>query len=68
MNNIFVYCENENGRIADVSLELLTKARELANTLGCKVEALVLGTNLGGVEKELASYGADIVWMANTMR
>ena len=63
MNNIFVYCENENGRIADVSLELLTKARELANTLGCKVEALVLGTNLGGVEKELASYGADIVWI-----
>ena len=27
MNNIFVYCENEEGKVADVSLELLTKGR-----------------------------------------
>ena len=64
-NNLIVYCEFEHGKVADVSLELLTKARELANALGCKAEALVLGTNLGGVEKELASYGADIVWIGS---
>lgn len=65
MNNIFVYCEIENGKVADVSLELLTKGRELADTLGCKVEALALGEGLDGVEKELAKYGADTVWMAD---
>lgn len=59
MNNIFVYCENEEGKVADVSLELLTKGRVLADTLGCELEALVLGHNLAGVEKELAEYGAD---------
>ncbi len=65
MNNIFVYCEIESGKVADVSLELLTKGRELADTLGCKLEALVLGEGLDGVEKELAKYGADTVWVAD---
>ncbi|GHV01697.1 electron transfer flavoprotein subunit alpha [Bacteroidia bacterium] len=65
MNNIFVYIETENGKVADVSLELLTKGRELANTLGCKLEAIVIGHNLKGLEKELALYGADTVWVAD---
>ena len=65
MNNIFVYCEIENGVIADVSLELLTKGRELATTLGCKLEAVAIGHNLAGIEKELAKYGTDTVWVAD---
>ncbi|MBQ4231217.1 MAG: electron transfer flavoprotein subunit alpha, partial [Salinivirgaceae bacterium] len=43
MNNIIVYCEFEDGRVADVSLELLTKGRKLANKLNCKLEALIIG-------------------------
>lgn len=65
MNNIFVYCEIENGKVADVSLELMTKGRELANELGCQLEALAIGHNLNGIEKELAAYGADTVWIAD---
>lgn len=65
MNNIFVYIEMENGAVADVSLELLTKGRELARTLGVKLEAVVLGEHLTGIEKELAKYGADTVWIAD---
>lgn len=65
MNNIFVYIELENGVPADVSLELLTKGRELASTLGVKLEAVALGHNLAGIEKELAKYGADTVWVAD---
>lgn len=65
MNNIFVYCENEEGKVADVSLELLTKGRVLADTLGCELEALVLGHSLAGVEKELAEYGADRIHIAD---
>ena len=65
MNNIFVYCEIENGKVADVSLELLTKGRELADTLGCKLEAVAIGSGLSGLEKELAKYGADTVWVAD---
>ncbi|MEG0499242.1 MAG: electron transfer flavoprotein subunit alpha, partial [Alistipes sp.] len=65
MNNIFVYIELENGVIADVSLELLTKGRELATILGVKLEAVVMGENLKGIEKELAKYGADLIWVAD---
>ena len=39
MNNVFVYCETEGTNVADVSLELLTKGRKLANQLGCGLEA-----------------------------
>ena len=65
MNNIFVYVELEEGKIADVSLELLTKGRELADKLGVKLEAVAIGASLQGVEKELAQYGADTVWVAD---
>lgn len=61
MNNIFVYCEIDEGHVADVSLELLTKARSLANQLSCKVEAVVLGSGLDGIEKQLFPYGTDVV-------
>ena len=65
MNNIFVYIELEGGKIADVSLELLTKGRELADTLKVKLEAVMMGDGLAGLEKELARYGADTVWIAD---
>ena len=65
MNNVFVYIEIEDKEIADVSLELLTKGRELANTLGVKLEAVVIGKDIKGVVPELAKYGADTVWVAD---
>ncbi|MEG2612413.1 MAG: electron transfer flavoprotein subunit alpha/FixB family protein, partial [Alistipes sp.] len=49
----------------DVSLELLTKGRELANTLGVKLEAVLLGENLKALPAELAKYGVDTIWMAD---
>lgn len=68
MNNLFVYCEIEDGIIADVSLELLTKGRSLANQLNCKLEALVIGSNLQGVEKQIFPYGADMVYLVDDKR
>ncbi|MFZ2287366.1 MAG: electron transfer flavoprotein subunit alpha/FixB family protein [Bacteroidales bacterium] len=65
MNNLFVFCELDEGKPADVSLELLTKGRSLANTLGCKLEAVVLGNGLEGIEKELYPYGTDVVHVAD---
>ena len=66
MNNIFIYCElTEEKHIADVSQELLTKGRTLANELGVKVEAIVIGHELKGIEKEILPYGADIVHIAD---
>jgi electron transfer flavoprotein alpha subunit len=68
MNNVFVICEIDEGKVADVSLELMTKGRSLANQLNCKLEALVLGHNLKGIEKELYPYGADVVHIGDDAR
>ena len=68
MNNIFVYCETEENHVADVSLELLTKARSLANHLGCKVEAIVAGSGLSGIEQIIFPYGVDILHIADDSR
>ena len=59
MNNVFVYLEIEGTTVADVSLELLTKGRKLANQLGCQLEAVAAGSNLAGIEKQVLPYGVD---------
>lgn len=60
MNNVFVYCEVEGTQVAEVSQELLTKGRKLANTLGVELEAVVAGTGIKGkVEDQLLPYGVD---------
>lgn len=61
MNNIFVYCEIEDGVVSEVSLELLTKGRTLANKLGCKLEAVVAGSKLDGIEKQVMPFGVDVL-------
>src|SRR5690554_7009485 len=68
MNSVFVICEIEEGKVADVSLELLSKGRSLASTLQCKLEALVLGHQLNGIEKEIFPYGADVVHVGDDAR
>ena len=67
-NNLIVYCEFEDGKVADVSLELLTKGRVLADKLGAKLEAVVIGDNLKDVEKQLFPYGADVVYKVEDKR
>ena len=65
MNNIIVFCETDNGKLCDVSLELLTKGRALAQTLKCDLEALLIGFNVENLAKELYSYGAKRVHLAD---
>ena len=60
MNNVFVYCEIENTQVAEVSQELLTKGRKLANTLGVQLEAVAVGHSITGkVEEQILPYGVD---------
>jgi len=63
MHNLFVYLEIEEGVVADVSLELLTKGRSLANQLGCRLEAIAAGAKLDGVEEQVFPYGVDVLHM-----
>ena len=60
MNNVFVYCEIEGTTVAEVSQELLTKGRKLANQLNVELHAIVAGTNIKGkVEDQILPYGVD---------
>jgi len=69
VNNIFVYCEiTEDKTIADVSLELLSKARKLADDLKIKLEAVIIGSDLKGIEKQVFPYGVDKVHIADEPR
>jgi len=68
MNNVFVICEIEEGKVAEISLELMTKGRSLANQLNCKLEAVVLGHQLKNIEKELYPFGADVVHVGDDVR
>lgn len=64
-NSIFVYCEiAEEGNITDVSLELLTKGRKLADELRTDLEAVVLGHKAMKLTKEMEGYGVNRVHIA----
>ena len=68
INNLVVYCEYEDGKVADVSLELLTKGRTLATRLGVKLEAIIIGDKLEGVENQVFPYGVDLVYKVEDAR
>ena len=61
MNNVFVYLEIEGQSVADVSLELLTKGRKLADRLGVKLEAIAIGSKLDGIDRQVMPYGVDVL-------
>ncbi len=68
MRNVFVYCELDDNSVADVSLELLTKGKSLAQRLNCKLEAILIGHNFNGIEKQVFKYGVDVIHIADDKR
>jgi len=68
IGNVWVFIEQEAGTIAGVSLELVCKGRELADRLGVKLEAVLLGGNVRACADTLFSYGCDKVLLAEDPR
>nr|WP_294506620.1 electron transfer flavoprotein subunit alpha/FixB family protein [uncultured Victivallis sp.] len=68
MGNVWIFIEQEAGKIADVSLELVCKGRELASKLGVKTEALLLGDKVEHCVDTLYSYGCDTVYLVEDER
>ncbi len=64
MNSVFVYIELEGTEVREVSQELLTKGRKLANELQVDLEAVAIGTNIRGkVEEQILPYGVDKLYV-----
>ncbi len=59
---VWVFAEQEDGSLNDVSLELCAKARELADTLGVKVAAALPGWNVRELSYRLIAHGVDRVY------
>ncbi|MGE4301248.1 MAG: electron transfer flavoprotein subunit alpha/FixB family protein [Victivallaceae bacterium] len=68
IGNVWVFIEQEGGKIADVSLELVCKGRELADRLNVKLEAVLLGGKVESLAPTLYSYGCDTVILAEDPR
>ena len=63
--NIWVFCEQRDGQLQSVALELLGVARELAEKTGEKVNAILLGHNVTDKAAELIAHGADGVYVVD---
>jgi electron transfer flavoprotein alpha subunit len=63
--HIAVFIEQRNNVVLDVGLELLGKARQLADSSGGRVIAMLPGKNLENLAKALIPYGADTVLKAD---
>lgn len=61
MGKIFVYAEVVDGAVAEYSLELVGRARELGDRHGFSVGALLVGFGVRGLAEELIQRGADEV-------
>ena len=68
IGNVWVFVEQEGGKIADVSLELVSKGAELAATLNVSLEAVLLGNNVAHCADTLFSYGCKKVFLAEDPR
>jgi len=66
--DVWVFAEVDDGKVADVSLELLGKGRELAGTLGVRLGAAILGHGSKKLAEKLFAHGADVVYSAEHER
>jgi electron transfer flavoprotein alpha subunit len=67
-NSVMVYIQQNEGKAAEVSLELVCKARELADQLKVEVSAVIFGENVKGEIPRLAGFGADRVYIIEDPR
>ncbi|MDR1793505.1 MAG: electron transfer flavoprotein subunit alpha/FixB family protein [Bacteroidales bacterium] len=65
--NVIVYCEQkEDGEVAEISLELLSKGRKLAQQLNVKLDAVLLGYKLGKAFEKLSWFGVNRIFYADS--
>jgi len=62
---VWVFAEQREGELQKVSLELLGEGRRIADELGVKLTALLLGNNIEALATTLAGHGADEVLVAD---
>lgn len=64
-HDVWVFAEQRDGKLMDVSVELLGEGKKLASEIGCKLCAVLLGDQIDGLANELFEYGAEKVYYAS---
>ena len=64
--NVWVFCEQRQGKMMPTTFELISEGRKLADELGVELCGILLGDNMDGIAKELGGYGADKVYVYNS--
>ena len=63
---VWVFAEQRDGKLQKVALELIGKGKEIADKLGTELTAVLLGSGIDDIAKELVAYGADKVLYADS--
>ena len=64
--NVWVFCEQRQGKMMPTTFELISEGRKLADELGVDLCGILLGDNVDDIAKELGGYGADKVYVYNS--
>ena len=64
--NVWVFCEQRQGKMMPTTFELISEGLKLADELGVDLCGILLGDNVDGIAKELGGYGADKVYVYNS--
>lgn len=68
MREIVVYAEQKDGRLIEVSLEVIAKALELSHQLDGTISTILIGDSCGHAVDELIHHGADRVYLVEDKR
>lgn len=64
--DVWVFCEQRDGKLMPTDFELISEGRKLADELGVDLCGILLGDGVDGLAKELGGYGADKVYVCNS--
>ena len=64
--NVWVFCEQRQGKMMPTTFELISEGRKLADELGCNLYGILLGDDVDDLASELGGYGADGVYVYNS--
>jgi electron transfer flavoprotein alpha subunit len=64
-HDVWVFAEQRDGKLMNVSVELLGEGKKLADEIGCKLCAILAGDKVDDLVDELYEYGADVVYYAS---
>ena len=64
-SGVWIFAEQNDGKLHNVTLELIGKGRELADTLAVNLTAILLGEDVMHICQDLIHSGADEVLVAS---